>query len=100
MSWRPFMWKARQKIKLILIDEHGDQLLAIDLAEYFGGKKFEAAKQIVFSKLKYSTRNSHTEWSLASVCKEKKTKYKGSIIERLSDTFLHANLPARSACHY
>lgn len=69
------------------VEVEGDELLSIDLAEYFGAKDFAAATKVAFSQLKYSTRNPQTEWSLAAVCKGKKAKYKGSIIERLADTF-------------
>ena len=77
------------------LDPEGDQLLAIDLAEYYGGDRFDSAKLIVLSQLKYSTRNPEKEWTAARLSEgkasgKKKTETnngKGSIVHRLAQTF-------------
>ena len=79
----------------IYLDPEGDQLLAIDLAEYYGGEKFESANIIIFAQLKYSTRTPEKEWTAARLSegkasgkrKTKTNKGTGSIIHRLSQTF-------------
>lgn len=77
------------------LDPEGDQLLAIDLAEYYGGDRFDSAELIVLSQLKYSTRTPEKDWTAARLSEgkasgEKKTKTNngiGSIVHRLAQTF-------------
>ncbi|WP_378954579.1 hypothetical protein [Pelosinus sp. sgz500959] len=77
------------------LDPEGDQLLAIDLAEYYGGERFTLAKTIVLSQLKYSTRTPEKEWTAARLSegkvrgKRKTTtnNWTGSIVHRLAQTF-------------
>lgn len=69
------------------IDETGKKLLSIDLAEYYGDRDFNSAKRVVFSQLKYSTRNSDTSYTAARLCVGKGEKKDRSIIEKLADSF-------------
>lgn len=77
------------------LDPEGDQLLAIDLAEYYGGDRFDSAKLIVLSQLKYSTRTPEKEWTAARLSegkasgkkKNETNNGKGSIAHRLAQTF-------------
>ena len=70
-----------------IIDTEGDKLLAIDLAEYYGGEHFGAANEVVLSQLKYSTRNPEKEWTAARLYAGKGGKRSGSVIHRLADSF-------------
>jgi hypothetical protein len=69
------------------IDPHGDKLLGVDLAEYFGGDNFKDSKKVVISQLKYSTRRSTENWTFYNLYTGKKGKSVGSIIHRLSQIF-------------
>lgn len=70
------------------VDPDGDQLLGIDLTEYFGETNFTNATKVVFSQLKYSTRRSNENWTASKLSQGKKTdKYDGSIIHRLTQIF-------------
>lgn len=77
------------------VDPQGDQLLGIDITEYYGGENFNSAHTIVFSQLKYSTRHADQEWTLNTLCKSYKNKkddFRGSIIHRLASIFkAHSN---------
>jgi len=70
------------------LDEFGDKLLGIDVSEYLDGEGFKEASDIIFSQLKYSTRNPSQPWTLARLCRGKRNKYNGSIIYRLSSVYL------------
>ncbi|WP_148275876.1 P-loop NTPase family protein [Thermacetogenium phaeum] len=70
-----------------LLDPDGDKLLAVDLAEYFGGERFDTADNVVLSQLKYSTRNPGKEWTAARLCEGKDSTGRGSVIRRLADAF-------------
>ena len=69
------------------IDSTGRSLLSIDLGEYYGGEDFGEATEVVFSQLKYSTRNDSLNYTLGRLCKGKKAGHAGSIINRFGDTF-------------
>lgn len=71
----------------IEIDETGEKLLAIDMAEYYGGNTFETAQRIIFSQLKYSERQIQKTYTLARLCEGKRGGIKGSILEKLAKTF-------------
>ena len=77
------------------IDPTGSKLLGIDIAEYFGGENFLTAQSIIFSQLKYSTRNANSNWTIISISKANKKKgdaFSGSIIHRLASIYItHAN---------
>jgi len=66
------------------IDPDGDGLLAVDLAEYFGGEHFASADKVVLSQLKYSTRNPGREWTAARLCQGRDSTGRGSVIRRLA----------------
>lgn len=78
-----------------IIDPTGSKLLGIDIAEYFGGENFLTAQSIIFSQLKYSTRNANSNWTINSISKANKKKgdaFSGSIIHRLASIYItHAN---------
>ncbi|GJQ60014.1 MAG: ATP-binding protein [Candidatus Scalindua sp. AMX11] len=102
------LWAARKALQLILpgadlkavgiegpsqkeaveVDPNGGNLLSIDTAEYYGSNNFLKCSTVVFSQLKYSTRRSKVPWTAARLCQGKKSGGKGSIIERLAETFL------------
>ena len=69
------------------VDRSGGKLLSIDVAEYYGSRKFTECEKVIFSQLKYSTRRSKETWTASRICQGKKSGSKGSIIERLADTF-------------
>lgn len=62
-------------------------LLSIDVAEYFGGKKYEDASKVIFSQLKYSTRHGDLPWTLSSLSVATNSKKDNSIIQRLAQTY-------------
>lgn len=64
------------------VDQTGDKLLSIDLAEYYGGESLDEAKSVIFSQLKYSTRRSTVQYTLSNIADGNK-----SIIAKLSKTF-------------
>ena len=70
-----------------IIDPEGDKLLAIDLAEYYGGGDFSSAKKVVLSQLKYSTRNPRKEWTAARLCETRNKAKTDSIVHRLAQSF-------------
>jgi len=45
------------------LDYYGDQLLGVDITEYFGGENFDAAEKVIVSQLKYSTRRINENWT-------------------------------------
>jgi len=71
----------------IIFEDDGNTLLSIDVAEYFGGKKYEDATQIIFSQLKYSTRHGNLPWTLSSLSATTNVKKDNSIIQRLAQTY-------------
>lgn len=46
----------------------GDEFLAVDLTEYYGGDDFASAAETVVSQVKYSTRNPGREWTIGRLC--------------------------------
>jgi hypothetical protein len=70
-----------------LLDPTGEQLLAIDLTEYYGGESFQTASRVVYSQLKYSTKSPNNSWTIASLIKGKKSGTAGSVVHRLYDLF-------------
>ncbi len=68
------------------IDPSGELLLGVDLTEYYGSEHYKSASKVVFSQLKYSTRQSHKKWTCSELTK-KKGKYAGSIIHRLASIY-------------
>lgn len=74
----------------IKLDPTGFLFLGVDITEYFGGENFQDANSVIFSQLKYSTRNVGTNWTISSISKGNKSKkdsFSGSIIHRLSCVF-------------
>lgn len=70
------------------LDPFGNQLLGVDIAEYFGGEDFNDAKKIVVSQLKYSTRRINKDWTFSELYKGKKSKSTdGSTLHRLSQIY-------------
>lgn len=69
------------------LDPDGDQLLAVDLAEYYGGECFDDAHDVVLSQLKYSTRHPAREWTAARLCEAKGGSRQGSVVRRLAQSF-------------
>lgn len=70
------------------IDPYGDELLAIDLAEYYSGEDFKTATEVVFSQLKYSTRRSTIPWTASKLCESSNATHSNSIIRRFSETYI------------
>lgn len=64
-----------------------NDLLSIDVAEYYGAKTFEEASKVIFSQLKYSTRNGNKDWTLSKLCMPGNKKKDNSIICRLAQTY-------------
>lgn len=64
-----------------------NDLLSIDIAEYYGAKAFEEASKVIFSQLKYSTRMGNEDWTLAKLCTPGNKKKDNSIIRRLAQTY-------------
>lgn len=64
-----------------------NDLLSIDIAEYYGAKAFEEASKVIFSQLKYSTRMGNEAWTLAKLCTPGNKKKDNSIIRRLAQTY-------------
>jgi hypothetical protein len=73
--------------EMVQVDAIGDKLLGIDLAEYFGGTRFEEASKVVYSQLKYSTRRPNEAWTAARLAQGKRKKHSGSIIHRLAQVY-------------
>ncbi len=69
-----------------IVDPSGDQLLGVDLSEYYGGQTFEEAKSVVYSQLKYSTRHSSANWTAARLAETTNRKRSNSVIKRLLST--------------
>ncbi|MDL2311896.1 NACHT domain-containing protein [Bacteroidales bacterium OttesenSCG-928-B11] len=72
------------------LDPTGFLFLGVDITEYFGGENFQNANRVIFSQLKYSTRNADANWTINSISKANKNKndsFSGSIIHRLSCIF-------------
>ena len=63
-----------------------DWVLAVDIAEYFGGESANSAERAVFSQLKYSTRYPERAWTAARFT-AKSSRGKRSVIRRLTDVF-------------
>ncbi|MDU2064071.1 MAG: hypothetical protein E6713_04445, partial [Sporomusaceae bacterium] len=68
-----------------------NDLLSIDVAEYYGEKTFEEASKVIFSQLKYSTRMGNEDWTLAKLCTPSNKKRDNSIIRRLAQTYAGFN---------
>lgn len=64
-----------------------NDLLSIDVSEYYGAKSFEEASKVIFSQLKYSTRMGNEDWTLAKLCTPGNKKRDNSIIRRLAQTY-------------
>ncbi|MEA5009773.1 hypothetical protein [Clostridium tyrobutyricum] len=64
-----------------------NDLLSIDVSEYYGAKNFEEASKVIFSQLKYSTRMGNEDWTLAKLCAAGNKKKDNSIIRRLAQTY-------------
>ncbi|WP_319232043.1 NACHT domain-containing protein [Draconibacterium orientale] len=69
------------------IDPSGDQLLGVDIAEYYGGTEIHDSHKIIISQLKYSTRNEDKNWTFYQIYTGKKGGADGSIIHRLAQTY-------------
>ena len=69
-------------------DPLGNQLLGVDIVEYYGGEHFNEARKIVISQLKYSTRHASKNWTFSSLYKGKKSNSTdGSILHRLAQIY-------------
>jgi len=53
------------------LDATGQNLLGVDITEYYGGEDFSSAHTVVFSQLKYSTRKADETWTINSISKRK-----------------------------
>lgn len=102
-----FIWSAKKSLQLldpntelealcvegpsiedsIIFEDDEKALLSIDVAEYFGGKKYEDASSVIFSQLKYSTRHGDLPWTLSSLSVSTNSKKNNSIIQRLAQTY-------------
>jgi len=70
------------------LDPFGDQLLGVDIAEYFGGENFAEAEKVVVSQLKFSTRKVNDNWIFSELYKGKKSRSKdGSVFHRLAQIY-------------
>lgn len=70
------------------LDPFGNQLLGVDIAEYFGGENFNDANKVVVSQLKYSTRRIRENLTFSKLYRGKKSdSTDGSILHRLSQIF-------------
>ncbi len=70
------------------LDPYGNQLLGVDIAEYFGGENFNDAKKVVVSQLKYSTRRVNENWTFSKLYKGKKSgSTDGSLVHRLAQIY-------------
>ena len=69
------------------LDPTGEQLLGVDIAEYFGGDGVENPNKVVISQLKYSSRRENDNWTFSKIYTGKKGKKDGSIIHRLAQTY-------------
>ena len=70
-----------------IVDPDGDLLLGVDLTKYFGGVNFKAAKKVVISQLKYSTKHPDLDWTASRICTSKKGGSEGSLINKLAKSF-------------
>ncbi|MCT4563574.1 MAG: hypothetical protein N4A68_04570 [Maledivibacter sp.] len=102
-----FIWSAKKALKLlephtdfealcvegpniedsIVFEDDGNALLSIDVAEYFGGRKYKDATKVIFSQLKYSTRHGDLPWTFSSLSATTNSKKDNSIIQRLAQTY-------------
>ncbi len=102
-----FIWSAKKALQLlepntdfealcvegpnieesIIFEDDGNALLSIDVAEYFGGKKYEDATKVIFSQLKYSTRHGDLPWTLSSLSATTNVKKNNLMIQRLAQTY-------------
>ncbi|NYC94750.1 hypothetical protein [Clostridium acetobutylicum] len=102
-----FIWSAKKSLQLlepdteleaicvegpsiedsIIFEDDEKALLSIDVAEYFGGKKYEDASRVIFSQLKYSTRHGDLPWTLSSLSVSTNSGKDNSIIQRLAQTY-------------
>lgn len=71
----------------IEFDENGNELLSIDVAEYFNADNFDGASKVIFSQLKYSTRLGIEDWTLSKLCTASNQRKDNSIIRRLAQTY-------------
>jgi hypothetical protein len=70
------------------IDPTGEKFLGVDLLEYYGGEKFNEARKIIISQLKYSTRRINQNIIFSELYKGKKSgSSDGSIIHRLATIY-------------
>jgi hypothetical protein len=63
-----------------------DQLLGVDLVEYFGGDRFRTADRVVVSQLKYSTRAPEKPWTAARLARAA-SGGGASVARRLAEIF-------------
>lgn len=99
------LWAARQAVQLLdprsglcqvvvegvsaddaeSLESNEDLFLGVDLSEYYGGKDFLTATQVVASQLKYSTRHPTQAWTASRFSIRKKGQ--ASVIRRLADVY-------------
>jgi len=70
------------------VDPEGNQLLGVDITEYYGGENFADAEKVIVSQLKHSTRGVKENWNFSNLYKGKKSGSKnGSLIHRLAQIY-------------
>lgn len=69
------------------LDPTGEQLLGVDITEYFGGDRLENPNKVIISQLKYSSRRENENWTFSKIYTGKKGNKDGSIIHRLAKTY-------------
>ncbi len=98
-----FLWTVRTILQLLSPSSHltgvtiegvskldnsliaqDDLLLGVDLTEYYSGNNIQAARKVIFSQLKYSTRHPPTAWTTARLCARRSARKNDSVIRRLA----------------
>ena len=85
------MLNPRNRLELIAVEgvskqdahksESVSDFLAVDVAEYYGGRSLSEADQVVVSQLKYSHANPNVPWTL------KRLAGSGMVLRKLANTF-------------
>ncbi|WP_111682188.1 ATP-binding protein [Winogradskyella tangerina] len=70
------------------LDPTGENLLGVDLSEYYGADNYIEAEKVVISQLKYSTLRSNKNYTLGDLYRGKKSKStENSLVHRLANIF-------------
>lgn len=101
-----FTWTARRCISMLRHDspitqicveglDYEDEIdfgqgpetfLGVDTSEYHGGSNFSKADKLVISQLKCGISHPNKKWTIARLCKRKRTRL-SSVVGRLASTF-------------